>query len=53
MRKQASTNTNQLWTQIKAKLGMLTINPKHLKTQSVIFYRIEYHLKQNIQPDVL
>lgn len=53
MRKQASTNTNQLWTKIRAKLGTLTINPKHLKTQSVIFYRIEYHLKQNIQSDVL
>jgi hypothetical protein len=53
MRKQVSTNTNQLWTKIRAKLGTLTINPEHLKTQSVIFYRIEYHLKQNIQPGVL
>ena len=28
MLKQASTNTNQLWTNIRVKLGLLTINPR-------------------------
>jgi hypothetical protein len=39
--------------QDKSQVGNIDYKPQAFETQSVIFYRIEYHLKKKIQPDVL